>query len=219
VRNPRGIPFSAKESRRNRYESPKRREQADATRARFAASARRLFAQNGYAATTIQSIAQDAGLAVQTFYATYGSKKAVLFALLDEMEDVADLVGEIQAAWASTDPRTQLAHVIDFNMRFYERGADVIDIALDAGRAEPELAALAREGDSRRREGQAGFVHKWASSGALKPGLSASEASDVMWALTSPEAFRLFVKAQDWPIPRYREWLLSTLEALLFDSN
>jgi hypothetical protein len=40
-----------------------------------------------------------------------------------------------------------------------------------------------------------------------------------MWALTSPEAFRLFVKAQDWPIPRYREWLLSTLEALLFDSN
>jgi AcrR family transcriptional regulator len=129
VRNPRGIPFSAKEPRRNRYESPKRREQADATRARFAASARRLFAQNGYAATTIQSIAQDAGLAVQTFYATYGSKKAVLFALLDEMEDVADLVGEIQAAWASTDPRTQLAHVIDFNMRFYERGADVIDIA------------------------------------------------------------------------------------------
>jgi len=55
-----------------------------------------LFAEQGYAATTIESIARDAGLAVQTFYATFGSKRSVLFALLDEMEDAADIHGLIQ---------------------------------------------------------------------------------------------------------------------------
>lgn len=209
------LTFSDKEIR-SRYESPKRREQADATRMRLAASARRLFAQNGYGATTIESIARDAGLAVQTFYATYGSKRAVLFALLDQMEDVADLVPEIQAAWAASDPHEQLAHIIEFNMRLFERGADIIEIVLEAGRAERELASLAREGDARRREGQAGFVQQWASSNALKPGLAESEAADILWAMTSPEAFRLFVKEQGWPVPRYRDWLLATLAEQLF---
>src|SRR5258706_15698187 len=46
-------------------------------------AAQKLFAERGYAASTIESIASAAGVAVDTVYATFGSKREVLKSLLD----------------------------------------------------------------------------------------------------------------------------------------
>ena len=64
-----------------RYESPRRRQQAAATRTQILESARRLFEEQGYAATTMAAIAADAGVALKTVYVAFETKSGVLRAV------------------------------------------------------------------------------------------------------------------------------------------
>src|SRR5918999_4915845 len=66
---------------KRKYDSSRRREQAEVTRHEIASAARRLFALNGYAATTLAAIAAEAGVAEPTVYAVFGAKKGFLLAL------------------------------------------------------------------------------------------------------------------------------------------
>lgn len=198
------------------YNSPKRAARAAATRRQLVASARRLFAEHGYAATTIDAIAADAGVAVQTFYAAFGSKRALLVALLDQMEADADLPALTeQLTRAAGDPRRQLGAVVDFEARLFDRAADVMAIVRSAGQAEADLTGLWREGEERRRAGLAPVVRGWKRRGALRPGLSERQAADIFWALTGVDTYRLFVDECAWTVDRYRDWLTATLEAAL----
>lgn len=209
-------PVKRSRSSRRAYDSPRRREQAQTTRDRLMASARRLFAASGYAATSIEAIAADAGVAAQTFYATYGSKRAVLFALLDDPDvqvDVARLQEELAAA---TTPRQQLAHLVAFSVRFYQQEAELVEIARSAGNADADLAALWREGEGRRKRGQVSVVREWAARSALREGLKKSKAADILWSLTGADCHRLFVKELGWSAPQYQAWLTEALETLLF---
>src|SRR5687767_7222736 len=70
--------------KRRRYESPVRQEQAAQTRARIVTAAATLFEAQGYARTSIRQIAEEAGVAPDTVYATFGSKPRVLTAVIDE---------------------------------------------------------------------------------------------------------------------------------------
>src|SRR5215831_20320428 len=63
------------------YNSPRRRQQADATRREILDAARRLFEQQGYAATTMGAIASEAGVALKTVYVAFETKSGVLRAL------------------------------------------------------------------------------------------------------------------------------------------
>src|SRR5271163_3207266 len=88
------------------YDSTRRRESAQQTRMRIAQSGRALFAQLGYGATSIEAIANLAGVAVPTFYATYGSKRALLFALLDAADAQANVIAlQESLREAATAPR------------------------------------------------------------------------------------------------------------------
>lgn len=200
------------------YDSPRRRRQAEATRQRVASTARKLFAERGYTATTIEAIARDAGVSVQTFYATYGSKRTVLLALLDEVERAADLGGlrhELQDAAA--EPRRQLRYVIEFNARLFGGAGDVLEVLRDAGNVDDDLASVWREGEERRRQGQAPLVRQWMRRNALRESLMEQEAADILWAFTGPDTYRLFIRERGWPVSRYAEWLSGALEQLLFD--
>src|SRR5919202_6450587 len=68
---------------RRRYHSPQRQQQAQATRRQIVEAAGRLFSQHGYFGTTIGAIAHAAGVAEPTVYAAFGSKRAILSALID----------------------------------------------------------------------------------------------------------------------------------------
>src|SRR6476620_2228397 len=64
-----------------RYDSPRRREQAAATRGAILEAAQRLFERQGYAATTMAAIAAEAGVALKTVYVAFETKSGVLRAL------------------------------------------------------------------------------------------------------------------------------------------
>ncbi|MFY9915710.1 MAG: helix-turn-helix domain-containing protein, partial [Nocardioidaceae bacterium] len=68
------------------YRSPRREAQAARTREAIVEVTRRLLAAGGLSDVTMDAIAAEAGVSVQTVYATYGSKAAILSALLDRLE-------------------------------------------------------------------------------------------------------------------------------------
>jgi AcrR family transcriptional regulator len=204
-------------SRKRAYDSTKRRAAAKETRSRIAESARRLFARNGYGATSIEAIARDARVAVPTFYATYGSKRALLFALLDAADAQADVAGLLSALRnAAADPSRQLLLVVSFVRRFYEQAADLVEVARGAGSTEPDLVALWKEGEGRRLRGQSPLVRAWANAGVLRDGLSERDALDILWSLTGADNYRLFVVERGWTPTKYQAWLMGSLETLLF---
>lgn len=201
--------------RKRPYLSDRRQRQAAETRRRLADSARRLFRERGYAATTIADIAAGADLAVQTFYAVYGSKRGVLSGLIDRMEEDADLPEFLDSFRTAADPRAQLALIVDFNLRLYARGADIIETLRSAAAADPQLAEVHREGDSRRRAAQARLVRSWARSASSPLRVPERQAADILWAMTSPELYQLFVEQNGWSPDRFGEWLLRLLSSLL----
>ena len=198
------------------YNSAKRRQSAERTRLRIAQSGRALFAQLGYQATSIEAIANHAGVAVPTFYATYGSKRALLFALLDAADALANVVAlQDSLREAAAAPRRQLSLLVSFSRRFYQQSADLIEVARSAGTMEPDLAALWVEGEQRRLRGLAPIVRSWAAAGVLPKPLSERDALDILWSLMGADNYRLFVAERGWPPQRYEKWLAATLKTLL----
>jgi AcrR family transcriptional regulator len=200
---------------KRRYHSPKRERQARQTREQIVGAARLLFARDGFAKTTVEAIAREAGVSAQTVYASVGSKRAIVLALLDRMEaEGGD--EELRRELCSTeDPRRQLRAIVRFNRRLFERGRDVLDVVM-ATKADADVEAFGRAGEARRREGQARWVRAWAEAGVLRPNLDEGEAADVLWALTGPELYWLFAVNSGWTGFRFEEWLFGTLESQLF---
>lgn len=194
------------------YASRLRSEQAAETRRKIAAAARRLFVRNGFAGTTIEQIAESAGVAAPTVYATYGSKRAILLALFEEAFAKEGLQADLAA---DADPRRQLRLIVEFDVRLFTESADLMEALRGAGRADRALDRIRIEGETRRRSGLAAVVRSWHDRGALREGLSEEEAVDVMWAMSSDLLYSLFVRGNRWPAERYLDWLAATLQAMI----
>lgn len=198
------------------YDTTRRRASAEERRRRILQTARHLFGDYGYGATSIEQIAGEAGVAVPTVYAIYGSKRAILFALLDQADAQADVAGLLKDLRATAgNPRKQLRRLVSFACGFYAQAGDIIGIARGAGSTDEDLLALWQEGEERRLRGQRPLADEWERAGALRKDLSAKEALDILWAMTGADHYRLFVVERNWSSARYEVWLDDTLERLL----
>jgi AcrR family transcriptional regulator len=182
-----------------------RERQARATRERIAQAARALFRERGYVATTIESIAASAGVAVPTVYSAFGSKKAILEEirrLWIEQAEVRELFGE---ALREPDFRRRLDLAAKWHRQQMESGHDVIKIYQEAARVEPTMAKL-RAAIWQSREREIGkFIQTMADS--LKPGLDVKTATDICVALERPEIYEELVLARGWSPDNYQRWL------------
>ena len=198
------------------YDASRRRASAEERRGRILQTARNLFGHYGYGATSIERIAGEACVAVPTVYAIYRSKRALLFALLDQADARADVAGLLRDLnLAAGNPRKQLHRLVSFTCRFYAQAGDIIDIARGAGSTNEDLLALWQEGEDRRLRGQKPLADAWDRSGALRKNINAKEALDILWAMTGADHYRLFVVDRKWSAARYEVWLENTLARLL----
>lgn len=199
------------ENVKRRYDSTRRRDAAVRTRARMLGAARHQFAEHGYLSTTVEAIAEAAGVSPQTFYTVFGSKRGVLFALLDEMPAAADPATLAAALASAPDAERQLALLVDYRLRLYAGSLDVLTAVRAAGGQDPDVAALWNEGEDRRRRNQQKLLSAWHAHGELRPSITRRQADDVLWALTGPDVYRLFVVERKWSRERFREWLVDML--------
>ena len=196
------------------YRSPLREERALQTRSRIRASARRLFAEQGFSGTTIGQIAQDAGVSPPTVYAVFGSKGGIVSAMLEQLEQDAGMAEQIAKIAAEKAPARQLRLFVASNRTLFELGAPLLR-AFMAARHEPDVAAVGERGDRGRLEGATHLTRMFARAGALHPGLAPADAAERLWLLTSLEQYLLATDRLGWSPDRYEQWLGDLLETEL----
>lgn len=193
------------------YRSSLRDERALETRSLIRDSARNLFTANGFSETTINEIAQDAGVAPQTIYAVFGSKSGVVAAILEDLKESAGRAARAAEMVAEEDPRKQLRLFVSWIRTLFEQGAPLIQAALDA-RSAPEVAALIDNEDENRYRGTGEITEIWARKGVLRGDLEQDEAAKLLWLLTSVEQYLLATDRLGWNADEYEKWLGDLLE-------
>ena len=158
-----------------------RRRRGDATCRRVVEAAARLFVEQGYAATTMQAIADAAGVHVQTLYLAFGTKAAVLAAagaaLVAGPDDPASHPRErawARAIQAAADPAAKLRLYAGHVRDIAPRTIPLLDVLRSTARAEPDVAAFLDQMEQGRREGPANLLAPVAAGGAFQPGISLS---------------------------------------------
>jgi TetR/AcrR family transcriptional regulator, regulator of cefoperazone and chloramphenicol sensitivity len=200
---------------RRRYDSPRRRDQARATRAAIAAAARGLFMERGWAGTRVRDVAAAAGVAEPTVYAVYGSKSGLALALIDAVADAADLgAQEAGLAAAAGDPAGQLAAMAGFDRRLFERGGDVLGLLHDAGRSEPDLAAAYRHGRAQADQVRQRILGSWPPH-AFREGMNPRLAADTYAALCNIDVYRILAEERGWSPEQIERWWLGSLIRLI----
>ncbi len=206
---------------KRRYDSARRRAQAMETRLRILEAARRLFPARGYAGTTIDGVAKEAGVAVETVYAVFGSKRALLAGLVGMLvggdEAPVPLMQQSgpQAIREVRDQRRQI-HAFSADIsRVLERVAPIFEVIRSAAATEPEMASLIQDMQRTRLENLTRFAGWVAANGSLRNGGDVAAAAETVWTLASPEAYRLLTGDRGWTRERYVQWLEDSLAALL----
>jgi AcrR family transcriptional regulator len=195
--------------------------QADATRADIVSAARELFLARGYVRTSLNAVAEQASVAVQTIYNSIGNKAALLAAVLDEATTGPDAPRSADEfmqgrAGASGGGIAGLSTLLaDWIAEVNGRSTEILELIHQTAAVYPEVAALERERGERRL---AGFVR--AASVARSRGGLASGATDVgaaaaIWSLGHPQVYRSLVVDGDWSADAYREWLAQSLRSVL----
>jgi len=187
--------------------------QAEATSERILQAARRLFRERGYAATTLELVAAEAGVAVPTVYARFRSKRGLLEGLRGVMRGEAEVTSLITAAIEEPDPDRKLELYARQVRQQMQRSYDVIAIHREASRADPAAAEAHRKVlDSRAR-----IIGRFARTlkDELAPGISVRWATDLCWALANEELYRELVAERGWSPAQFEHWLSRTLHEQL----
>jgi AcrR family transcriptional regulator len=193
------------------YRSPLREAQAEATRQRILEAGLALFAERGYPGTSVAEIGRAAGVSTETVYASVGSKRGIIDALLAQV-DTQGIPDRARAGMAARggDPRAALEVLAELAAEFWSTHGTLVGV-LRNGVGDPEIgeAWLARQ--AARRELVRTLIASW-PRGTLRRGLTVDRAADIAWALTSDELFAALVGLRGWSVKAYVAW---TSEALV----
>jgi AcrR family transcriptional regulator len=180
-------------------------------------AARTLFLERGYGATTIEGISVASEIPQATVYRLFSSKHGILKALVDtsvagddEPLPVADR-SHVRSLLDAPRPENSLARLAAISVDINTRTAPIYRILVSAASADRDAAAILDELTRQRQEGQGRVATALARANALRPGLRARDAGDVIHALASPELYHLFVIDRAWSPEGYERWLAETL--------
>ena len=203
------------------YDNSRRLAQVRATRLKVIEAAKRLFIEHGYPATTIEAIAEAADVALPTLYRLFGSKRALLKAVLDISfggDDAPIAFGdrpEQQQARAEPDPIRLVSSFARIARLFMERSSAMLHVLSTAAQVDPEIAGLENQIRRQRHTGQARIAAAIAARNALDPELSLPEAEDMTYAALSHEVHRILTIERRWTADQYERWLTRVLSSLL----
>ena len=207
------------------YKSTLRAAQARATRRAIVDAAARLFIQHGYGATTVDAIAEAAGVSRKTVFTSVGGKTEALklafdWALVGDDEPVPMLERpHVKALQDEPDARRILAGHAQHVRRVAARTAPLYAVIQAAAGLDADVRALAEDGRAQRIRGMRAMAQALADRGALKPELTPAEAADVLWLLMDPGVYHRLVIEQHWDPDRYQDWLADAFISLLIPAG
>lgn len=195
----------------------KRTEKARRTRATIIDAGRELFLDQGYGATSVPEVAARAGVAVQTVYFVFGTKRGLLKAVVDatiagDLEPVSTMERQwFTDALSATTAAELVAKHVHGTSDILERVAPITPLIASAAASDPEVASLWPSGEDPRLTVHRTAAHAVVGKPGATPGLSAEQATDLFYGLLSPELYLLFVRDRRWPRATWEEWARATL--------
>jgi AcrR family transcriptional regulator len=193
------------------YSSARRQAQARETRWSILAAALELFVAAGYAATSIQAIAERAGVAVQTVYAVFGTKRELLRQLIeatitgdDEPLPISERP-DAQSVATEPDARRRVELDATLSRAIIERIAPIVRVAEEAAASDPELAAMMEAVKAARRHEMIAATEILAGPDSLR--VNPEEAAATLYVLYSPQVANMLMGDYNWSPQRYEAWL------------
>jgi AcrR family transcriptional regulator len=187
-----------------------RQRQAQVTRNSIVSAAQTLFLEQGYTGATIEAIADEAGVAVSTVYAVFGSKRGILRAIREAWHDCSHIREVAYSSPGSAGLEQRMEQLAQATRQQWETGSDVITVYTGAANADPQAAIELEEALHGRRQGLENFARSLEPH--LRPGLSVDRAAAILQALCMPEVFDELVKRSGWATEAYQEWLAGILK-------
>jgi TetR/AcrR family transcriptional regulator, regulator of cefoperazone and chloramphenicol sensitivity len=194
-----------------------RQQQAAETRRQIVRTARQLFVASGYAGTTVEAIAAEAGVAVATVYKAFGTKAAIARELNDLMDEEAATAAFTDRIAAQTSPAELIRLTVALTGSLHQRCGDIIATVRSAAAVDATLASVYAEGTRRHDDGVRWVISKLEAAGALAPGLTTIQAVGLLSTLCSVEAFADLTTRHGWTASQCETWTTSALCQLLLN--
>lgn len=193
------------------YRSQLRARQAQETRTRIVAAAARLFATQGYQATTIAAIAREAGVSAETVKTTAAKAELLIaafevtFSGSEAAESLTDT--EVAAGVLDLPDEVFLDAVLTQITTANARGHGLWTVLLGAALSDPVVDGalgriLAHRGADYRR-----LVAELLRRGIASPGIDEERTAQALSFLLSPESYQQLVAQSGWNLERYAHWL------------
>jgi AcrR family transcriptional regulator len=207
------------------YRSPRREQQAIATRAAILDAAQARFERDGYPATTIESIAETANVSSKTVYLAYTSKSALLRAVWDRaLKGDTDDAPVAQRAWyqavlAEPDAHRQIEMIAANSCAVKQRIGAMLRAIRSAAETDADGAALWALIQTDFHANQRGVVEAIASHGNLRADIDLDAATDILWTLNHPDVWLLLTGERGWSPEKFETWFRQTLMQQLLNTS
>jgi AcrR family transcriptional regulator len=206
---------------KRRYDSSRRRERAERTRAVILDVAHQEFLEHGYATTSVARIAEQVGTSVETLYKAFGGKAGIVRALWERaLAGTGSVPAPVRSdvlSSTATDPVTVLKGWGRFTTELSPSGAPIVLLIRAAAANDADMAALLTEVEDQRRRRMRHNARRLKNRGWLRPDISVSRATDILWTYSSAELYDLLVLRSGWSVRRYGEFVGDALVAALLD--
>jgi AcrR family transcriptional regulator len=193
------------------------------THRRVVDSATRLFLRDGYPATTMAAIANDAGVAVQSLYLRFGSKVAILAAALDvAIAGDDEPIPLLERAWTADIAAARTGrHAVEVCVaeirRIVERTQPLYAVLLAS--AAGDAGELLTDNKRQRREGLRAVAELLAGKPGFAADLKLDQAGDLLYTVLSEETYGLLVIDCGWTPDAWQSWNVETITRLLFPTR
>lgn len=201
------------------YSSPRRQAEAERTRAAILDAANTLFSREGFAATTMKDIAEEAGVSVQSVHLA-GPKAALLIAAFerafagDEGRHSLSERPAMAEIMSRADPLDAVRGWLDYVTQANVRTAALVRAMTVAAETDAIAAEAVADLDARRRS-DIRLAAQWLTERGMLSPREMEQATDELNHLVGPETYAFFVTRSGWDTPKYRHWLEVTMLGLL----
>jgi AcrR family transcriptional regulator len=206
-----------------RYDSRRRRQQADRTRQDIIEAGRRLLLDEGYAGTTIGAIAEAAGASPETIYKSFGGKPGIVRAIwVQSLEGAGPIPAEERSdAIRATehDPRALIRAWGAFVAEVAPRVAPIVLLIRAAASSDHRMAELLTEVDDQRLQRMTAGARTLFERGDLRSDVALDDARDILWTYTAPELYELLVIRRGWSAKRFGTFAAEQMIAALLPAG
>ena len=201
---------------------PTRRERAKATHWRIIKAAYEAFCERGYAGTTMASVAERAGVAVQTVYFVFHTKAELLSRAYDfaVMGDGERRIPEEQAWYqemaAEPDVTAALRHVMSGVGDIIRRVTPLYVVARANTESDEEIARIQTFHETWRADGYRAMLEILRKKAPLRRGLSPERANHLLLLYAGPDVYHVLVDVYRWTHDDWAEWAVVTVADQVF---